>query len=121
MPGRWCAGAKVFAQVTATGTHTKFGRSAELIRTARVVSSQQKAVLLVVRNLSAFNGFVILILVGYAGYLKMPLTEIIPLILSAVLASIPVALPGNIHLGVRVGGPRACKAWSSPNSPFRRG
>jgi len=91
------------AEVTATGTHTKFGRSAELIRTARVVSSQQKAVLLVVRNLSAFNGFVILILVGYAGYLKMPLTEIIPLILTAVLASIPVALPATFTLASALG------------------
>jgi H+-transporting ATPase len=32
------------AQVTATGIHTKFGRTAELVRTAHVVSSQQKAV-----------------------------------------------------------------------------
>jgi hypothetical protein len=33
------------AEVTATGTRTKFGRTAELVRTAYVVSSQQKAVL----------------------------------------------------------------------------
>ena len=30
------------AEVTATGTHTKFGRTAELVRTAHVESSQQK-------------------------------------------------------------------------------
>ena len=29
------------AEVTATGAHTKFGRTAELIRTAHVVSTQQ--------------------------------------------------------------------------------
>ena len=33
------------AEVTATGARTKFGRTAELVRTAHVVSSQQKAVL----------------------------------------------------------------------------
>jgi H+-transporting ATPase len=33
------------AEVTATGTQTKFGRTAELVRTAHVVSTQQKAVL----------------------------------------------------------------------------
>ena len=54
------------AEVTATGGKTKFGRTAELVRTAHVVSSQQKAVLLVVRNLAMFNGVIILILVGYA-------------------------------------------------------
>jgi H+-transporting ATPase len=40
------------AEVTATGTRTKFGRTAELVRTAHVVSTQQKAVLRVVRNLA---------------------------------------------------------------------
>src|SRR5271157_1155158 len=37
------------AEVTATGAGTKFGRAAELVRTAHVVSTQQKAVLRVVR------------------------------------------------------------------------
>jgi H+-transporting ATPase len=55
------------AEVTATGARTKFGRTAELVRTAHVVSSQQKAVLRVVRNLAAFNGVVILMLVAYAS------------------------------------------------------
>src|SRR5580658_4264673 len=40
------------AEVTATGARTKFGRTAELVRTAHVESSQQKAVLRVVRNLA---------------------------------------------------------------------
>jgi len=54
------------ARVTATGTRTKFGRTAELVRTAHVVSTQQKAVLRVVRNLAIFNGTLIIILVAYA-------------------------------------------------------
>ena len=54
------------AEVTATGTRTKFGRTAELVRTAHVVSSQQKAVLRVVRNLAVFNGVVIVMLTTYA-------------------------------------------------------
>ena len=44
------------AEVTATGAHTRFGRTAELVRTAHVVSSQQKTVLRVVRNLAGVNG-----------------------------------------------------------------
>jgi H+-transporting ATPase len=61
------------AQVTATGVRTKFGRTAELVRTAHVVSSQQKAVLRVVRNLAVFNGVVLALLVACAYLLKMPL------------------------------------------------
>src|SRR5665213_3583103 len=66
------------AEVTATGDRTKFGRTAQLVRDAHVVSSQQKAVLRIVRNLAAFNGFVIVLLIAYAWFLKMPLDEIIP-------------------------------------------
>jgi len=91
------------AEVTATGAHTKFGRTAELVRTAHVGSTQQKAVLRVVRNLAAFNGAVIVLLVAYAWLIKMPLDEIIPLVLTAILASIPVALPATFTLASALG------------------
>ena len=91
------------AEVTATGARTKFGRTAELVRTAHVESSQQKAVLRVVRNLAMFNGVLIVMLVGYAYALKLPLDEIIPLVLTAVLASIPVALPATFTLAAALG------------------
>jgi H+-transporting ATPase len=94
---------EAIAEVTATGTHTKFGRTAELVRTAHVESSQQKAVLRVVRNLAMFNGVFIVVLVGYSYALKLPLGEIIPLVLTAVLASIPVALPATFTLAAALG------------------
>jgi H+-transporting ATPase len=91
------------AEITATGVRTKFGRTAELVRTAHVVSTQQKAVLKVVRNLAAFNGVVIMLLVAYSWYLKMPIADIIPLVLTAILASIPVALPATFTLASALG------------------
>ena len=91
------------AKVTATGARTKFGRTAELVRTAHVQSTQEKAVLQVVRNLAGFNGVVILLLVTYAYFLKLSLAEIIPLVLTAVLASIPVALPATFTLAAALG------------------
>jgi H+-transporting ATPase len=91
------------AEVTATGARTKFGRTAELVRTAHVESSQQKAVLRVVRNLAMLNGVIIVLLVEYAYALKMPGSEIIPLVLTAVLASIPVALPATFTLAAALG------------------
>jgi H+-transporting ATPase len=91
------------AEVTATGAHTKFGRTAELVRTAHVESSQEKAVLRVVRNLAMVNGVIIVMLVGYAYAHKMPGSEIIPLVLTAVLASIPVALPATFTLAAALG------------------
>jgi len=94
---------EAIAEVTATGTRTKFGRTAELVLSAHVVSSQQKAVLRVVGNLALFNGTLIFILVAYAWLHAMPLSEIISLVLTAVLASIPVALPATFTLAAAVG------------------
>jgi H+-transporting ATPase len=91
------------AEVTATGARTKFGRTAELVRTAHVESSQQKAVFRVVRNLAACNGVIIVLTIGYAYFLKLPLAEIVPLGLTAILASIPVALPATFTLASALG------------------
>jgi H+-transporting ATPase len=91
------------AQVTATGSRTKFGRTAELVQNARSENSQQKAIMRVVRNLAIFNGAVTVLLTIYAVFLPMPRGDILPLILVAVLSSIPVALPSMFTLAAAVG------------------
>lgn len=91
------------AQVTATGVRTKFGCTAELVRTAHVVSSQQKAVLKIVQNLAYFNAAVIIFIGTYAHFHSMPWSEIIPLLLTSVLAAIPVALPATFTLAAALG------------------
>lgn len=91
------------AEVTATGTKTRFGRGAELIRTAHVESTQQKAILRVVRNLAFFNGAVTVLLTAYALALHLPIAQVAPLVLVALLASIPVALPSMFTLAATIG------------------
>lgn len=91
------------AEIVATGSRTKFGSSAELIRTAHVESSEQKAIVRVVRNLALFNGGVIVLLITYAVHIAMPFAQIAPLVLVALLASIPVALPSMFTLAATVG------------------
>ena len=91
------------AEVTAIGARTKFGLSAQLIRTAHVESTEQKAIFRVVRNLAFFNGGVTVLLIAYSIHLAMPLSQIAPLVLVAVLASIPVALPSMFTLAATVG------------------
>jgi H+-transporting ATPase len=91
------------AEVVAIGAGTRFGRGAELIRIAHVGSTQQKAIFRVVRNLALFNGGVTVLLIGYAFILQLPITQILPLALVAVLASIPVALPFMFTLAATVG------------------
>jgi len=91
------------AIVTATGAKTKFGQTAELVRTAHVESTQQKTVIRVVRNLALFNGGVLILLVIYALLHKMPIVELTLLVLTAILSSIPVALPATFTLAAAVG------------------
>ena len=105
---------EAIAEVTATGSRTKFGRTAELVRTARAVSSQQQAVLRVVRNLAAFNGVVVSLLVAYAYVLGMQASEIVPLLLTAILASIPVALPATFTLASAIGARSLAKVGVLP-------
>jgi H+-transporting ATPase len=120
VPGRetW-AGALVrrgeaVAEVTATGPRTKFGRTAELVRTAHVVSSEQKAVFRVVRNLAGFNGAVAVALTAYAYWLGMSVSELVPLILIAVLGTIPVALPATFTLATAIGAQALAKSGILP-------
>jgi len=91
------------AIVTATGTRTKFGRTAELVRSAHVVSTQQKAVLRIIRNLAVFNCLIIVAMGAYAYHHAMPASEMIPLLLTSVLAIIPVALPATFTLAAAIG------------------
>jgi H+-transporting ATPase len=102
------------AQVTATGEKTKFGRTADLIRSAHVVSSQQTAVFRVVRNLAVCNGILILFMLGYAYWAKMPSAEVLSLTLTAVLASIPVALPATFTLAAALGARALAKVGVLP-------
>lgn len=86
------------AEITATGQRTYFGKTAELVRIAHAQSGEQKAVLGVVRNLAVFNGAVVVLLVSYAHSIAMPVDHIIPLVLTGLLASVPVALPATFTL-----------------------
>ena len=103
-------------EIIATGIRTKFGRTAELVRSAKVESSEQKAILRVVRNLALFNGAVTVLLTIYALWLPMPRGDIIPLILVAVLSSIPVALPSMFTLAAAVGARALARRGVLPTS-----
>lgn len=97
------------AEVTATGSRTYFGRTAELVRIAHAESGEQKAVLGVVRNLAVFNGAIAVALVAYAHSVAMPVAELISLVLTALLASIPVALPATFTLAAALAAQRLTK------------
>lgn len=91
------------AVVTATGSATYFGRAAELVRIAHVESAEVKAVLGLVRNLSVFNAAIVIGLIAYADVIALPSSQIIQLVLTAMLSAVPVALPATFTLAAALG------------------
>ncbi|GAA3993193.1 plasma-membrane proton-efflux P-type ATPase [Comamonas faecalis] len=90
------------ARVVATGARTRFARTAELVRTAHVVGTQQVAVLRVVRNLALFNGLVIAAVIAHAWWQGMQLALVEPVVLTALLASIPISLPATFTMAAAI-------------------
>jgi H+-transporting ATPase len=91
------------AEVTATGSKTYFGRAAELVRVAHGASTEQAAVFATVRNLAIVNGAVAIGIITYAHLIELPQGDLIRLALTALLASIPVALPATFTLSAAIG------------------
>ncbi|MFZ1105229.1 MAG: HAD-IC family P-type ATPase [Hyphomicrobiaceae bacterium] len=83
------------AEVTATGARTYFGRADELVRTARAASTEQAAIFSATRNLAVVNGIIAISIVAYAYVIALPTADLFRLGLTALLATIPVALPAT--------------------------
>jgi H+-transporting ATPase len=94
---------EAIAKVVATGTHTYFGRTAELVSIAHVESTEQKAVLAVVGNLTAINFVVAVGIVAYALFIHVSLEQIALLVLTAMLSAVPVALAATFTLAAALG------------------
>jgi len=56
----------------------------------------------IIRSLAVFNCLIIVAMGAYAYYHAMPSTEMIPLLLTSVLAIIPVALPATFTLAAAI-------------------
>ena len=84
--------------VTATGKRSFFGKTAELIRSAKSESHFEKAVLNIVEYLISIDIFLVVIILIYASVVAIPLSDILPYALVLLIASIPVALPATFTL-----------------------
>ena len=86
------------AEVTATGAHTYFGRAAELVRVAHSKSTEQAAVFATARNLAFINGAIALAIISYGYAVGLSPEDLARLGLTALLGTIPVALPATFTL-----------------------
>jgi H+-transporting ATPase len=90
-------------EVTATGRHTNFGRTAELVSTAKTVSHLQAVIFTIVKYLVIFDLSLVALLFVYSHFASLPLREMLPFGLILLVASIPVALPATFTLATALG------------------
>jgi H+-transporting ATPase len=94
---------QAIAEVTATGSKSYFGRTAELVRIAQSRSTEQAAIFAVTRNLAIVNGMVAVLIIAYGYAMALPSGDLIRLALTALLATIPLALPATFTLSAAFG------------------
>ena len=84
--------------VTATGRHSFFGKTTELVQTAKSESHFEKMVLQVVKYLVAMDVFLVCATLIYSAFVGLKLFDILPFALVLLVASIPIALPATFTL-----------------------
>ncbi len=90
-------------EVAATGPHTRFGKTAELVRTSRTPSHLEALIFTVVKYLVALDVLLVGAILVYAIVGDLALQEIIPFALILLVASVPVALPATYTLASALG------------------
>ncbi len=89
--------------VTATGTHTYFGKTAKLVSSAKSVSHFQKAVLTIGDYLIFMSLILVTILILVGLERQLPIMELLQFALILTVASIPVAMPAVLSVTMAVG------------------
>jgi len=90
-------------EVTATGAHTYFGRTAELVRTAKTASHLEETIFKVVWALLLMDGALVVAVLAYGIATHLQAAELLPFVLILVVATVPVALPATFTLATSLG------------------
>lgn len=90
-------------EVTATGARTFFGKTAEMVGTARTPSHLQTTILAIVKALVAMDAALAAIVLAYATLRGLPMSDALPFVLILLVASVPVALPATFTLATTLG------------------
>jgi H+-transporting ATPase len=91
------------ALVYATGAHTYFGKTAQLVEQAHTVSHFQKAVLKIGNYLIVLALSLVALIIGFALYRGDPILTTLEFALVLTVAAIPVAMPTVLSVTMAVG------------------
>lgn len=91
------------AQVFATGIHSFYGKTAEIVRLAKIPSHLETTIFQIIRYLVSFDVFLIFSLLLYSFYFHLPFQELLPFSLLLLVAAVPIALPATFTLATALG------------------
>ncbi len=89
--------------ITATGSKTFFGKTTELVKTAKSESHLEKLILSIVKYLIVIDAALVVILVVYSLLTGVSYSSVIPFALIVLIVSIPVALPATFTIAMALG------------------
>lgn len=90
-------------EVTATGSRTNFGKTAELVRTAQTAGHLQETIFAIVKYLVLMDAGLVAAVLAYGFVTGIAWGEILPFSLMLLVASVPVALPATFTLASALG------------------
>ncbi len=90
-------------EVTATGSHTNFGKTAELVRTARTGSHLEEIVFAIVKYLVVADVILTVVIVLFSLLNNIAWPVVLPYALILLVASVPIALPATFTLATALG------------------
>ncbi|WP_206339005.1 plasma-membrane proton-efflux P-type ATPase [Sulfuracidifex metallicus] len=94
---------EAYGVVVNTGVNTYFGKTTELVQSAKVQSHIESLILGIVKYLITIDVALVLLMSLYSFLTGVPLTNVLPFALVVLIASIPVALPATFTIAMAIG------------------
>ncbi|MUM65519.1 plasma-membrane proton-efflux P-type ATPase [Acidianus infernus] len=89
--------------VIATGAKTYFGKTTELVQTARAESHLEKLIMNIVKYLIIVDVALVIALFVFSLAVGVKLSDVLPFSLIVLIASVPVALPATFTIAMALG------------------
>lgn len=101
---------QAYAKIAATGKNTYYGRTAEIMLSAKTPSHLQQIIFRIIKYLVSFDALLILVVFFFSLHQHFLTTEVLAFCLLLLVASVPVALPATYTLSTALGAQELGKA-----------
>lgn len=94
---------EISGTITATGAKSYFGKTTELVKTAKIPSQAEMLIMSIIKYLLAIDIVLVVTIFIYAIAVGISMKDMLPFALILLIASVPVALPPTFTLANAIG------------------